>query len=117
MYRQTGILAKQAISAHIVIQILPEVFVHQHAQATVDEKCEDSNILVNEDAGSSLKYKKKSDFGIIDGNRRGSRNKDDGYSHRRSRDGHFHHRRERDVNSSVHSSQRESQRFKHRYMA
>lgn len=80
---------------------------HQHAQATADEIREDLNILVKKDAGSSVKYKKESDYGIIGGHRRGSRDKDDGYSHRRSRDGDFHHRRERDEYSSVHSSGKE----------
>lgn len=80
---------------------------HQHNQNTSDEKREDLNILVKKDAGSSVKYKKESDYGLIGGHRRGSRDKDDGHSHRRSRDGDFHLRREREEYSSVHSSGRE----------
>lgn len=78
-----------------------------HQQANMDDKREDLNILVKKDASTSVKYKKESDYGFIGSHRRGSRDKDDGHSHRRSRDGDFHHRRDRDEYSSVHSSGRE----------
>lgn len=78
-----------------------------HSQNNSDEKREDLNILVKKDAASSVKYKKESDYGFIaGGHRRGSRDKDDVHSHRRSRDD-FHHRRERDEFSSMHSSGRD----------
>lgn len=83
---------------------------HQHSQTSADEKREDLNILVKKDASCSVKYKKESDYGFIGGHRRGSRDKDDVQSHRRSRDNDFHHRRERDEYSSMHSSSREKTR-------
>lgn len=77
-------------------------------QSNPEEKREDLNVLVKKDAGNSVKYKKESDYGIIGSHRRGSRDKDDVHSHRRSRENDFHHRRERDeYSSSVHSSGRE----------
>lgn len=80
---------------------------HQHSQTSSDEKREDLNILVKKDTSSSVKYKKESDYGFVAGHRRGSRDKDDVHSHRRSRDNDFHHRREREEFSSMHSSGRE----------
>lgn len=74
---------------------------HQHSQTGADEKREDLNILVKKDATSSVKYKKESDYGFIGGHRRGSRDKDDAHSHRRSRDNDFHFRRDRDEYSSA----------------
>lgn len=74
-----------------------------HSQSNTDEKREDLNVLVKKDASNSVKYKKESDYGFIGSHRRGSRDKEDGHSHRRSRDD-FHHRRERDEFSSIHSS-------------
>lgn len=80
---------------------------NQCSQTSSDEKREDLNILVKKDAGNSVKYKKESDYGIIGGHRRGSRDKDDIHSQRRSRDSDFHHRRERDEYSSMNSSSRD----------
>lgn len=77
--------------------------------STSDEKREDLNILVKKDATSSVKYKKESDYGFIaGGHRRGSRDKDDAYPHRRSRDNDIHFRRDKDdFSSSIHSSGRD----------
>lgn len=82
----------------------------QQSQNNCDDKREDLNILVKKDASNSAKYKKESDYGIIGSHRRGSRDKEDTHSHRRSRDNDFHHRRDRDEFSSMHSSGREKLR-------
>lgn len=77
---------------------------HQHSTNSCDDKREDLNILVKKDATASVKYKKESDYGV---HRRGSRDKDELHTHRRSRENDFHHRREKEEFSSMHSSGRD----------
>lgn len=77
---------------------------HQHSQISCDEKREDLNVLVKKDNTNAVKYKRESDYGV---HRRGSRDKEEISSHRRSRENDFHHRREKDEFSSMHSSGRD----------
>lgn len=83
-------------------------FPHQHSQNSCsEEKREDLNILFKKDANSSV----KGNYGLIGGShRRGSRDKDDTHSHRRSRENDFF-RREREEFSSMHSSGRDKRDF------